>query len=199
MTIMTTSKDELNASNYIKKNQRLPENVQEFFKNNPSTHARNALIKSLCDNGWTFEAVSSSTTLTRERVRQIAKQTSADDIIGVEFGFETPTPPLKPEKPKREFIEPHPDTLKRLLELQPYAQQVRSNGAKYREEAEEYTRLLNHAHMVEGVTLYRLAKRLGVTHGALRFRLVRYGYKKPVSATSKVYTPIKQDNRIADK
>jgi hypothetical protein len=73
---------------------------------------------------------------------------------------------------------------------------VRSNGKKYREEAEEYTKLLNHAHTVEGVTLYRLAKRLGVTHGALRFRLVRYGYKKPVTATSKVYTPILKENRL---
>jgi hypothetical protein len=73
---------------------------------------------------------------------------------------------------------------------------VRSNGTKYRKEAEEYTRLLNQAHVEEGVTLYRLAKRLGVTHGALRFRLVRYGYKTPVNATSKVYTPILEKNRI---
>jgi hypothetical protein len=73
---------------------------------------------------------------------------------------------------------------------------VRSNGKAYREEAEEYTKLLNYAHTVEGVTLYRLAKRLGVTHGALRFRLVRYGYKKPVTATSKVYNPILKENRI---
>jgi hypothetical protein len=94
------------------------------------------------------------------------------------------------------YIEPSPETLKRLLELQPYAQQVRSSGKKYRAEAEEYTSLLNHAHTVEGVTLYRLAKRLGVTHGALRFRLVRYGYKKTVTATSKVYNPIIKENRI---
>jgi hypothetical protein len=46
------------------------------------------------------------------------------------------------------------------------------------------------------VTLYRLAKRLGVTHGALRFRLVRYGYKQAISAESKAYTPILQQNRI---
>jgi hypothetical protein len=109
---------------------------------------------------------------------------------------EIPDPPVKPERPKPVYVEPTEKTLARLLELQPYAQQVRSNGKKYREEAEEYTALLNHAHTVEGVTLYRLAKRLGVTHGALRFRLVRYGYKTPVTATSKVYTPIVDENRV---
>jgi hypothetical protein len=110
--------------------------------------------------------------------------------------MDIPEPPVKQEREKPVYVEPNPDTLARLLELQPYAQQVRSNGKKYREEAEEYTKLLNHAHTVEGVTLYRLAKRLGVTHGALRFRLVRYGYKQPVTATSKVYNPIVKENRI---
>jgi hypothetical protein len=99
-------------------------------------------------------------------------------------------------KSTREFVEPSPETLKRLLELQPYAQQVRSYGKAYRKEAEEYTWLVNYAHTVEGVTLYRLAKRLGVTHGALRFRLARYGYKSPVSGASKAYTPILEENRI---
>jgi hypothetical protein len=110
-----------------------------------------------------------------------------------------PNPPAKPVKTPPSYIEPSPETLARLLELQPYAQQVRSNGSKYREEAEEYTELLDYAHRVEGVTLYRLAKRLGITHGAIRFRLVRYGYKDPITATSKVYTPILAENRISTK
>ena len=134
--------------------------------------------------------------LTRERVRQIAQTSDVDSTETPKLLVEIPEPPIKVEKPKPEYIEPHPDTLARLLELQPYAQQVRANGKKYREEGEEYTRLINHAHTVEGVTLYRLAKRLGVTHGALRFRLVRYGYKEPLTATSKVYTPILPENRL---
>jgi hypothetical protein len=180
---------------YIKKNQRLPKEIELAFSA-LSGAQRDALIKELVDAQWTYEAIANASGLTRERVRQIA---NAIEELAKEFDFnldiEIPEPPLKPERPKPEYIEPHPDTLKRLLELQPYAQQVRSNGKKYREEAEEYTKLLNHAHTVEGVTLYRLAKRLGVTHGALRFRLVRYGYKKPVTAKSKVYEPIIRENR----
>jgi len=180
---------------YIKKNQRLPQEIRTAFSSLKGAE-RDALIKELVTNHWTYEAVANASGLTRERVRQIA---NAVDRLAEEFNFdlniEIPEPPVKAERPKPQYIEPHPDTLRRLLELQPYAQQVRSNGTKYREEAEEYTALLNHAHTVEGVTLYRLAKRLGVTHGALRFRLVRYGYKKPVTAKSKVYEPVIRENR----
>lgn len=181
--------------NYIKKNQRLPQEIHDAFSALKGP-ARDALIKNLVDNHWTYEAVANASGLTRERVRQISNAVAKlAEEFHYDLDIEIPEPPLKPEKEGPTYIEPSPETLARLLELQPYAQRVRSNSTKYREEAEEYTRLLNHAHTVEGVTLYRLAKRLGVTHGALRFRLVRYGYKKPVTATSKVYNPVKKENR----
>lgn len=181
-------------ANYIKKNQKLPDEIKQHFEVFSNGHKRDQLIKHLVKANWTYEAISNASDLTRERVRQISNSTAYEpDALGIDI----PEPPLKPERTGPTYIEPSPETLKRLLELQPYAQQVRANGAKYRAEAEEYTRLLNHAHTVEGVTLYRLAKRLGVTHGALRFRLVRYGYKKPITATSKVYTPIVKENRVS--
>jgi hypothetical protein len=83
-----------------------------------------------------------------------------------------------------------------MLELQPIVKQVRGNSPKYREEAEEYTWLLHKAHNLDGVTLYRLGKRLGITHAAIRFRLARYGYKLAPNATSKTYTAILDKNRI---
>lgn len=188
VTTMTENK-------YIKKNQQVPDYISAFFQGPIDTLTRDHLIRSLCDKHWTYEAVAAACDITRERVRQISLQLPTG--LEKDLPFEIPEPPVKPERPKRVYVEPSPETLARLLELQPYAQQVRSNGKKYREEAEEYTKLLNYAHTVEGVTLYRLAKRLGVTHGALRFRLVRYGYKKPVTAKSKVYTPILSENRLS--
>ena len=190
---MTTVSDE---KKYIKKNQQLPETIKKAFNKVSDNTERDYLIKQLVDANWTYEAISNASGLTRERIRQIA---NAFENLAKEFNFdlsvEIPEPPIKPERSKPEYVEPSPETLARLLELQPYAQLVRANGQKYRAEAEEYTALLNHAHTVEGVTLYRLAKRLGVTHGALRFRLVRYGYKKAVTATSKVYKPVIKQNR----
>jgi transcriptional regulator with XRE-family HTH domain len=183
----------IEMTKYVKKNQQLPESIYREFRETPNNDVRDQLIRELRDHGWTLEAISAASGLTRERVRQVS---NTAPISKITLDLEIPEPPRHPVRPKPEYVEPSPETLKRLLELQPYAQQVRSNGKKYREEAEEYTRLLNHAHTVEGVTLYRLAKRLGVTHGALRFRLVRYGYKQPVTAKSKVYTPILRENRI---
>jgi hypothetical protein len=187
LTTMTNTK-------YVKKNQQVPKHIADFFKATTDAPTRDYLIRELCYKHWTYEAVATACGITRERVRQIY---TSEPVTGyMPIPFEIPEPPLRPERSKPVYIEPTPATLKRLLELQPYAQLVRSNGKAYREEAEEYTKLLNYAHTVEGVTLYRLAKRLGVTHGALRFRLVRYGYKKPVTATSKVYNPILKENRI---
>lgn len=190
MSITTTT-----TPAYIKKNQMLPQHIFEAFEDIIDSDARDQLIRELRDNHWTLEAIAAASHLTRERVRQISAITPATaPVLGT--GITIPTPPVKPERVRPTYIEPSPETLARLLELQPLAQQVRSNGKKFRAEAEEYTALLNHAHVNEGVTLYRLAKRLGVTHGALRFRLVRYGYKKPINATSKVYNPILAENRI---
>jgi hypothetical protein len=184
----------MTTTQYIKKNQQVPKDIVRFFKTNPAPEARDQLIHDLCDNSWTYEAVAAACNITRERVRQVYMTELAHKRI--KFPFDIPEPPLKPERAKPVYIEPSPETLKRLLELQPYAQLVRSNSMNYREEGEEYTKLLNYAHTVEGVTLYRLAKRLGVTHGALRSRLARYGYKKPKTAKSKVYTPIRKENRL---
>ena len=184
----------MTTSNYIRKNQKVPQDVVDFFRGTTDVPTRDYLIRELCYKHWTYEAVAAACGLTRERVRQIY---TSEPVTGyVRLPFEVPEPPLKLEPTKAVYVEPSPETLKRLLELQPYAQLVRSSGKNYRQEAEEYTSLLNYAHTVEGVTLYRLAKRLGVTHGALRFRLVRYGYKKTVTATSKVYNPIIEENRI---
>lgn len=169
----------------------LPGDVADAFAR-IAPETRNAYIVALRTRGWTLQSIAEASGLTRERVRQLSQ---AEDVqTRYANGLPMPTPPLKPERKPVEYIEPSPETLAKLLELQPEAQKVRGNGKAHREVAEEYTRLLNYAHTVEGVTLYRLAKRLGVTHGALRFRLARYGYKT-FSGNSRVYKPITEKNR----
>lgn len=161
---------------------------------------RAAYIYVLRMKGWKLQAVADALGLTRERIRQIESKASpalALHILADPGSFPVPeldtmeievlAPPV--------YVEPSPETLARLLELQPLAQKVRYDHTQYRKEAEEYSALIWNTYSVEGVTLYRLAKRLGVTHGALRFRLVRYGYLLPKSGKSKCYTPIKQKNR----
>jgi hypothetical protein len=186
-------------ANYKKMNITLPQEVRETFTAGIDELDRNAYIKALRERGWTLESIATVVGVSRERIRQICDVVPMSDAIRIATrGYPIPEPPKYEEKvpASAKYVEPTPETLQRLLELQPYAQQVRSHGKAFRKEAEEYTWLLNYAHVVEGVTLYRLAKRLGVTHGALRFRLARYGYKKSESGESKAYTPIIKENRI---
>ena len=190
-------------------NQVLPENVRLILKSfGTSPHrdqesdalVRNSYIAALRHAGWTLQSIADATDLTRERIRQIDVSIGQDLIEQIKmFPEEFPIPALPTEtiiKYKYEPYEPDAQSLARLLELQPFAQLVRSHSPKYREEAEEYAALLWKVHSQQKVTLYHLAKKLGVTHGALRFRLVRYGYMTPArGASSKSYKPIIKKNR----
>jgi transcriptional regulator with XRE-family HTH domain len=161
---------------------------------------RAAYIYALRLKGWKLQAIADALGLTRERIRQIETKASPALVIHVLADPGSfPVPELETREievpAEAEYVEPSDETLARLIELRPLAQQVRYNHTQYRAEAEEYSALVWHAHSVEGVTLYRLAKRLGVTHGALRFRLARYGYIIPKTGKSKCYQPVKQTNR----
>jgi hypothetical protein len=159
---------------------------------------RDLLVFQLVDLGWTQTAVGDAISMSREGVRQIHKK-----MLGVLGGSPAPSkahlplPPVRPVKPKKTYAVPSDSTLDRLRILMPIAQKVRGKGKSYRKEAEEFTALLNHAHKIEGVSIGRLSKLLGVSHGAIRFRLCRYGYLKPVSGKSMVFNPISLENRFS--
>ena len=180
----------------IKKRQvKLPIQVEYIFHAMKDQDDRDDYIRALNKAGWTQTSIANVINLSRERVRQICA--SPEKQAQTKATFYVPNPPVHEVKVKRVPVEPSEETLDRLIDLKPYAQQVRANAKRYRAEAEEYTQLINKAHQEEGVTLYHLAKRLGVTHSALRFRLARYGYMTPgADAKSRAYTPIKKENRV---
>lgn len=186
-------------SNLKKTQLTLPADVVESFGKIEDTEERDTYIVALRAVGWTLQSIAAVTDLTRERIRQIAGSPHVQPAAYT-GAWPVPTPPEVEVKAKREYIEPKPETLARLQELYVSARLVRGRTTKYRVEAEEFTKLLYDTHRPiaeggEGVTLYRLAKRLGVTHAALRFRLARYGYKEPEGNTSKVYRRILEENR----
>lgn len=175
---------------------KLPPEVRKAFLGIRDIDKRNEYIKLLRTEGWTLASISEATGITRERVRQIYRE---PNHFGVTLEEQVPLPklPLKPERKAKKKNDPSPERIARLKELQPLAQQVRSNAKRFRAEAEEYTNLLWKVYSEEGVSIYRLAKELGVTHSAIRFRLVRYGYIAPSeNAKSKVYQPIAMKNRV---
>lgn len=182
-----------------KKDISLPDEVRVKFLSLTDVDERNTYIRALKDVGWTLTSIANACGMTRERVRQIVSDYPNAVSTELDETFVIPTPPFHPVKLPKVYVEPSPEVLARLLELQPMAQQVRSNAMRFRAEAEEYVKLLHHAHEVEGVPLYRLGKRLGVSHSAIRFRLARYGYKVSEKGQSRVYKPISEKNRLIIK
>lgn len=180
--------------NYRKTMLTLPAEVVETFDGDLTTEERDAYMVRLRQAHWTLQSISEAAGVTRERVRQIVERDQHLPTTAA-LTFPVPTPPEKAQKAPKVYVEPDPEKLARLLELQPFAQKVRGKSPQYREEAEEYSRIVADVHLNDHVPLYRLAKRLGVTHSALRFRLTRYGYKEPQTGSSKVYTPILEENR----
>lgn len=193
-------------------NHTLPPDVVRQFsalKDTDNIEDRNDYIAVLRRKGWTLQSIAAASDVTRERVRQIS--VAADPKTTTPFVV--PELPLKRVPKPRVIREPDPVLLARMRELQPLATKVRSSSPRFRKEAEEYTSLLWDAHRPttrqgknpdgtangvygQGVSLYRLSKLLGVTHSALNFRLVRYGYKKAKTGTSRVYRAIDERNRI---
>jgi transcriptional regulator with XRE-family HTH domain len=201
---MTKRKKKVLREVSLRKNLTLPAEATvalNIFKKD-EMHLRDAYIYVLRMKGWTLESIGAALGLTRERVRQLEARVDPLHALmilahpGKYPVFELPT--FTVEKEVTEFVEPSPETLARLLELKPIAEKVRSFSPTGREAAEEYTRLLNYAYTVEGVPLYRLAKRLGVTHGAIHFRLVRYGYLS-TNGKSRAYQRIIDKNRFSDE
>jgi transcriptional regulator with XRE-family HTH domain len=174
----------------------LPPDVGVALAQIKDSDLRDDYIRAIRAKGWTLESIALVCSVSRERIRQISNSPSTGLLEGMDLIV--PELPMSDtqEKKAREFVEPSPEILARLLELKPFAEQVRSSSPLYRAEAEEYSRLLDYAHRVEGVTIYRLAKRIGVTHPAIRFRLARYGYKPSAKGMSKVYKPIQEKNRV---
>lgn len=183
---------------YRKTQHVLPVQVVSAFTSlGEDLETRNLYSAALRQAGWTLASISEVTGVTRERIRQVVEQSGPDARASLPARLPVPSPPVKTIRERKVYVEPDARKLARLLELQPIAQQNRHNSdAEQRRAAEEYTRLVWEVHNQDGVTLYRLAKRLGVTHGALRFRLARYGYKLPESGVSKVYTRIDPANRV---
>jgi len=153
---------------------------------------RNKLIQILNDAGWTYSSIGEASGISRERVRQILAMKT---VKALAKAVEIPVPPIKQERVPKVWPVPSTASLTRLLEIQPKAQMVRSSSPNFRHEAEEYTALIYKVHKEEGVSLYRIAKSLGLTPAAVYARLVRYGYKPAGKGKSGVYTAVLTSNR----
>lgn len=159
----------------VKTQQELPKEVCEILVG-LSLAERKAYSTLLRNAGWTLQSIATPLGITRESIRLYAGTDHKEETLAKVSHLPIPeVPTVDVYKTLIKRTSPDPDVLLRLKELQPLAQQVRSISPKYREEAEEYSRLIYET-LEKGVSSYRLARLLGVTHGAIAFRMVRYGY-----------------------
>lgn len=194
----------------VKKREHvLPEETVTFMEQAISrmgVAGRNTYIKLLREIGWTLQSIADvvekaeKSTLSRERIRQLCSTEISSYDRSTLLSMNPPLPPLplKPVKEPRVVPVPSDASLERLKELQPYAQLVRSSSTRYRKEAEEYVQLIWKVHTEEGVSLYKIARCLGLTPAAVRFRMVRYGYIDTKYGKSKAYQRIHQKNRFTE-
>jgi len=153
----------------------LPKEVSDILIGLPLAE-RKAYATQLRNAGWTLQSLATPLNITRESIRLYTLAEHSGEVLAKISHLpivEVPVVEVFVERVKR--VVPDPQILAQLKELQPKAMGIRGKTKKNREEAELYTRLIYEL-MESGVSGYRIAKELGVTHSALAFRLVRYGY-----------------------
>jgi predicted transcriptional regulator len=176
---MTTRKV-LVGSKQKKSQLQLPTETADLLKT-LSMIDRKAYVKRLCLAGWTYQSIADVFKVSRQAIEQYLKSAESNEYVN---GLSIPEIPSDPiYRVKR--VEVDDDVLLELKELHSKAKLVRGKGKKYRHEAELFTKLA-WEQTQQGVSVYSLAKSLGVTHGALLFRFVRYGYTTSESQ-SKVF------------
>jgi predicted transcriptional regulator len=137
---------------------------------------RKAYATLLHNAGWTLTCIAKAIHLTRESIRLYTLVEHTGEVLAKVKHLPIQQPPtVEVFKEMIKRVTPDPQILAQLKELQPKVFLVRGKGKSNREEAELYTKLIYEL-MQSGVSGYRIAKELGVTHSALAFRLVRYGY-----------------------
>ena len=176
---MTTEKI-LIGSKQKKSQLQLPTETADLLKTLSMTD-RKGYVKRLCLAGWTYQSVADVFKVSRQAIEQYLKKAEISSYVSELPIPEIPSDPIY--RVKR--IEVTDDVLLELKELHSKAKLVRGKGKKYRQEAELFTKLA-WEQTQQGVSVYSLAKSLGVTHGALLFRFVRYGYTTSESK-SKVF------------
>jgi len=172
----------------VKQDLTLPIELAEALRSLPLAE-RQAYATQLRNAGWTLQSIANAVNLTREAIRLYTLVEHTGEVLA-KIGHlpiqEPPTVEVFKSVVKR--VMPDPQVIAQLKELQPKATSIRGKTKKNREEAELYTKLIYEL-MESGVSGYRIAKELNVTHSALAFRLVRYGYTTS-KGTSRSYRPL---------
>ena len=169
----------------VKTNQKLPKEIGDVIRG-LSLLEKKAYANVLVNHGWTYQSIANELKISREAVRLYCLAGSNSDFQKKVSHLpipNTPTKEITTTRVKRKKLDPQVVT--QLKELHAKASLVRGKSKKYRAEAEQFTKLA-WQQKENGVSIYAIAKAINITHGALLFRFVRYGYLK-TTGKSKVF------------
>lgn len=135
-------------------------------------------LRLAAQEGWTYTALAQPLGVTRERVRQLANAAT-----GHANGVDIPPPPYKPDPQPPGPPPPSPpalsekevDHLRRLLKVARTVNGATPVDHPLRELSKQFAAELAAANG-RGVSVYMIAQQLGVSTGAIRYRLGRHGY-----------------------
>jgi transposase-like protein len=144
-----------------------------------------AYLVAAVSRGWTLVALGDALGITREGVR----------LRCLRFpGFvgevpDVPEPPRRPiaHRPPRKRLLIKPEMAEKLREMQAVAATVNGGMATdhpARRVSEEFAATCADL-VAQGVSVYTIAKAIGVTHNAIFFRLARHGYRQPAPSQSR--------------
>jgi len=172
----TTEKEQVFVgTRKVKSVMTLPKEVTEALTSLPLVE-RKAYATQLSNAGWTLQSIATPLGITRESIRLYGLVEHSGEVLAKISHLPIPeVPTVEIYKTMIKRVKPDEKIMAQLKELQPKATSIRGKTKKNREEAELYTKLIYEL-IESGVSGYRIAKELGVTHSALAFRLVRYGY-----------------------
>ena len=194
---MTKQKQTLSKELPQRSKQTLPKEVGDLLRSLPIKE-RKAYATELSKAGWTLQSIANELKITREAIRLYESAKSNDETEVRKAIASLPIPPMPTRLVHREVIKKvaiDESDLVILKELYSKAKLVRGKSANYRKEAEDFTKLA-YAQVEKGVSIYAVAKALGITNSALQFRFTRYGYKV-ANGKSKVYRPL--THRVTEK
>lgn len=155
-----------------------------------------ATVRAFLDAGWTLASVADACHVTRQTVFNWKQESEALDItklVAMDVPPFVSSSPAKVErKPKAMLSEADVKELLMLHDIAKRNRRGRVGTQSFTAEcSQRFTDMVWNLHNDKGVSIYAIAKAVGVTVAALQFRLVRYGYKT-TTGKSKSYQPMQR-------
>ena len=181
---------------YIRKrNLSLPDETVELIKS-LNRQEFISYCRALKAEGWTLQSIADAKGITRERIRQLV--VGYPEVSASIDHLSVPKLPVIEAVKVVKKVREVPDGVAMLLKnLHSKAYWVRGKSSLNRKEAEQLGELISDLIYNQFYSINQVAKAIGVSHLAIRARLVRYGYAKSDGKT-RIFRQLTHRAKVGD-